>query len=164
MPGPGHIVDSAPLLLYVIERLNNKGTSMNNTTMVINLGADPEHIQLGDKEGRKLRCAEKAPGKKSVTRWFGAIVTGHDVEVADRLAKGDCLVVVGQLQLTEYVPKKPRFKGETIKTDEMPFCKILQVVKSPTFFGAKVDDDEPRLGATVTEAPDLGYDPLAGIA
>ena len=136
---------------------------MNNGTYVVNLGADPETIKLGEKEGRKLRCAEKAPGKKNITRWFNAIVTGYDTETADRLRKGDSIVLVGQMALTEWAPKKPRYKGEMVKSDEMPFAKILQVVKSPSFFNADDAAEEPA-GITTTEAPDLaGDDPLAGV-
>jgi single-stranded DNA-binding protein len=141
---------------------------MNNGTYVINLGADPETIQLGEKEGRKLRCAEKAPGKKNVTRWFNAIVTGYDNETADRLRKGDTLIVMGQMGLEEYAPKKPRYKGEKIRVDVMNFAKIFQVVKSPSFFGG--DDDEgsgetTTAGVTEAEAPDIaaGDDPLAAV-
>lgn len=146
---------------------------MNNFSAVIRLGADPESIQLGDREGRKLRCAEEAPGKKSITRWFSAIVTGKDVEIADRLEKGDMLFITGQLALTEYAPKKTRYKGEKVKSDEMPFAKILQVLKSEKFFGGGEDgeeqggdraDQEPDSGVTATEDPIAGgEDPLADV-
>jgi single-stranded DNA-binding protein len=136
---------------------------MNNGTYIVNLGADPETIRLGEKEGMKLRCAEKAGGKKAITRWFNAIVTGYDAETAARLAKGDTLALAGQLALTEYKPKKPRYKGEMVRADEMPFAKILQVIKSPTFFGEaeKADEgEEPAEGGTdITEVED----PLAGL-
>jgi single-stranded DNA-binding protein len=137
---------------------------MNNFTAICNLGADPESIQLGDREGRKIRLAEKAPGKKAITRWFNAIVTGKDVEIADRLRKGDTIAVTGQLVQTEFAPKKPRYKGEKVKADEMPFCKLMQVIKSKTFFGGEEgeggDAEEPAFnpdGVSETE------DPLAGV-
>lgn len=131
-----------------------------------NLGADPEAIQLGDKEGRKLRLAEKAPGKRNITRWFNAIVVGYDVETADKLRKGDTIILQGQMTKQEYKPKKPRYKGETREVDEMPFAKIFQVVKSPTFFAG--DDAETTEGVEATADPTTAEtpadDPLAGIA
>lgn len=141
----------------------------NNFTAIVNLGADPETIQLGDREGRKLRLADKARGKKAITRWFNMLVTGKDCEVADRLRKGDSILVTGELALTEYKPKKAK-KGEMVRADEMPFGKILQVVKSPSFFGVEEGDDAEeelpgKAGVVETEAPDLdgGADPLADI-
>lgn len=142
---------------------------MNFNVSVVSLGADPEEIQLGEKTGMKLRCAEKARGKKSVTRWFNAIVTGYDADDAKKLRKGDKLVIMGEMAKTEYKPKKPRYKGEMGNSDEMSFAKILVIIKSPTFFA---DDESAEDGegaetgdVTTTDAPDLGADdPLAGIA
>ena len=141
---------------------------MNKGMYIASLGADPESITLGEKEGRKLRLAEKARGKKSVTRWFNAIVTGYDAETADKLRKGDTIIIEGEMVLEEYAPKKPKYKGEKVKADAMPFAKIFQVVKSKTFFGgddAADGDAEPTdTGVTTTDAPDLGgEDPLAGL-
>lgn len=118
---------------------------MNNGTYIVNLGADPEKLELGGKELYKLRCADKTPGKRSIVRWFTAMVGGPDSTVAPRLAKGDTIALTGTMTKEEYAPKKPRYKGEKIETDNMPFAKILQVIKSPTFFGQAdpVDSDEP---------------------
>ncbi len=135
---------------------------MNQGTYVVNLGADPESIQLGEKAGRKLRCAEKAPGKKNITRWFNAIVTGYDLDTADKLRKGDTIILSGQMALTEWAPKNPKYKGEKVKSDEMPFAKIFQVVKSKTFFASDGDEAEAPTGVSETEAPslDAADDPL----
>ncbi len=132
---------------------------MNKSMYVVSLGADPEQIQLGDKEGRKLRCAEKARGKKAITRWFNAIVVGYDNDTADRLRKGDTIILDGELVLEEYAPKKPKYKGEKVRTDSMPFAKIFQVVKSPTFFGQNEasEEGEPAADGTtdqITETED----------
>lgn len=143
---------------------------MNNGMWTANLGADPESIQLGEKEGRKLRCAEKAPGKRNITRWFNAIVTGYDVETADKLRKGDTIILQGQMAKQEYTVKKgAKYKGEKREVDEMPFAKIFQVVKSKTFFAG--DDEAPADadGVTTTDEPSFDPetptdDPLAGIA
>lgn len=137
----------------------------NNGTYIVNLGKDPEELELGGRPCMKLRCAEKAATKKAITRWFTAIVGGPDVETAKRLAQGDTIAVSGELALTEYKPKKPRFKGETVKEDEMPFAKLLRVIKSPTFFAEdtsdKSGDDE---GAPTADAPEGDTPPdLAGL-
>lgn len=142
---------------------------MNNFSAVARLGMDPETIQLGDREGRKLRLVEEAPGKKSIARWFNAIVTGKDVEIADRLEKGDQIFITGQLALTEYTPKKTKYKGEKVKSDEMPFAKILQVLKSEKFFGGGEDGEEgseAEQAATEdagTDGVTATEDPLAGV-
>lgn len=137
---------------------------MNNGSYIVNLGADPEPLTLGDKQLMKLRCADKTPGKRSVVRWITAMVGGPDIAVAARLAKGDSIVVVGTLTKTEYAPKKPRYKGEMIATDEIPFAKILQVVKSPTFFGSvPVTNEDVSAGSAelVTHAVTTGDFPPA---
>lgn len=142
---------------------------MNNGTYIVNLGAEPENIQLGEREGRKLRVCDNTPGKKTIGRWFNAIVTGKDVEIADRLEKGATIALSGQLCLEEYSPKKPRFKGEKVKVDTMPYAKILQVIKSEKFFGGGDADEEAPAdgdsGVTDMEAPSLdgADDPLAGV-
>jgi single-stranded DNA-binding protein len=142
---------------------------MNNFSAVARLGMDPESIQLGDREGRKLRLVEEAPGKKSIARWFNAIVTGKDVEIADRLEKGDQIFITGQLALTEYSPKKTKYKGEKVKSDEMPFAKILQVLKSEKFFGggdAEGSEAEQAAEGTESDTTDgvtATEDPLAGV-
>jgi single-stranded DNA-binding protein len=150
----------------------------NNFTAVVNLGADPETLTLGEREVRKLRCADKARGKKAITRWFNVLVNGKDCETADRLRKGDTILVTGELALTEYTPKgkkgqKGKGKAEAQRADEMPFGKILQVIKSPTFFGeAEAEEGEAAGdygdGVVEIEAPDLdaegpAEDPLSGI-
>jgi single-stranded DNA-binding protein len=145
----------------------------NSGSYIVRLGDDPETIKLGSIEGRKLRCADNTFGKKSVTRWFNAIVTGRDVETADRLRKGNRIVVSGQLVLEEYAPKKPRYRGEKVKTDVMPFAKITEVIESETYFGNAEQQegeggDPAEAGVVETEAPDLTgegaiEDPLANV-
>lgn len=112
---------------------------MNNYTAIVNLGADPEPLTLGGKELIKLRLADKTPGKKAITRWLTAMVGGPDLATAGRLAKGDAIMITGTLVKEEYKPTKPKYKGEMIETDNIPFAKILQVVKSETFFNSKPD-------------------------
>lgn len=142
-------------------------TIMNNYTANVTLGKDAETIKLGEREGRRLRVVDKTYGKKAIDRWFTAIVTGPDVATADRLRTGDQVMISGGLIQEEYEPKKPRYKGEKIKDDVMPFAKILQVTKSPSFFNR----DEPSEAESATEgtgdtsAPDLtgSASPLAGV-
>lgn len=126
---------------------------MNTFTAICNLCRDPEELTLGEKQVMKLRLADNTPGKNNETRYFGAIVSGIDVATAKRLATGDAIMVTGQLVSQEYTAKKDGKgvkKGQKVKTDEMPFAKIMQVVKSPTFFGD-----------TNTAEPDLGSEPAA---
>jgi len=131
----------------------------NNGTYIVNLGKDPEELALGGRPCVKLRCAEKAGNKKAITRWFTAIVGGPDVEVATRLAAGDTIAVSGELSLTEYKPKKQRYKGEMVREDEMPFAKLMRVIKSPTFFSDEAPataSAEPTADAPEGDAaPDL---------
>jgi single-stranded DNA-binding protein len=126
---------------------------MNNGTWIVNLGSKPEKLTLQRDGGTvnlyRLRCAEKCPGKKSITRWFSALVSGQDMEVAAKLETGDTLAVIGQMALTEYEGKN----GKT-REDEITFAKILNVIRSPTFFAGL-----ERKGGT--EAPT--FDPLAGL-
>src|SRR5262245_44100632 len=106
----------------------------NSGVWIVRLGAEPETIKLGEREGRKLRVVCNTFGKNSEDRWFNAIVTGKDVEVADRLEKGNQIALSGQLVQESYKPKKARFKGEQVKVDTMPFAKIMEVIKSDSFF------------------------------
>ncbi len=129
----------------------------NNGTYIVNLGKDPEPLVLGGKDVFKIRCAEKAASKKAITRWFTAIVGGPDLETAGKLAQGDTIALSGELSLTEYKAKKPRYKGEMIREDEMPFAKILRVIKSPTFFAdpaeAPAETGEPTADAPEGDTP-----------
>jgi len=151
---------------------------MNNYTAIVNLTADVEDLTLGERDVKKLRVADNTFGKNSETRFFDVIVSsGPDIEVASRLAKGDQIVVTGTLVAGSYKAKKNSKyakKGQTIKTDSMPFGRILQVTKSPTFFNQdeSLDTDEldkaeegsedaPELGADDQTAE--GDDPLEGV-
>lgn len=131
----------------------------NNCVFVVNLGKDPEKLELGGREVWKIRCAEKAASKKATTRWFTVLVGGPDTGTASRLASGDSILVSGELSRTEYKAKKPRYKGEMIVEDEIPFGKIMRVLKSPTFFAeqeAPTEEGEPTADAPAGDAaPDL---------
>lgn len=107
---------------------------MNTFTAVVNLCGDPEDVTFGEKSLVRLRLADNTPGKQAKARFFNAIVSGPDIDVAHRLAKGDQIVVTGQLSLTEYKAKKGKLAGKLVTSEEMPFAKILQVTKSPSFF------------------------------
>lgn len=124
----------------------------NNGTYIANLGKDPEELELGGRPCVKLRVAEKAASKKAETRWFTAIVGGPDVETAKKLRTGDTIAVTGELVLTKYKAKKPRYAGEMIQEDEMPFAKLMRVIKSPSFFG---DGEAPPAdaGAPTADSP-----------
>lgn len=122
----------------------------NNGTYIVNLGKDPEKLELGGRECYKLRCAEKAGNKKAITRWFTAIVGGPDCATAARLDQGDSIAITGELSLTEYKNKKTR---EMVKEDEMPFAKIMRVIKSPTFFTEQGKPDAADEGAPTADAP-----------
>lgn len=128
----------------------------NNGVWIVNLGADPEPIKLGDKDLYKLRCADKTPGKKSITRWFQAMVGGPDMNTAARLVKGDCIALAGQMTKEEYAPKKPRYKGEKVEVDSMPFAKIMQVVKSETFFNREATGPDVGVESAETVATTTG--------
>ena len=126
----------------------------NNGTYIVNLGKDPEKLTLGGRDCYKLRCAEKAATKKAITRWFTAIVGGPDVSTAERLAKGDSIALTGELALTEYPAKKAKYRGEMIREDEMPFAKIMRVIKSPTFFSEEAAAPDAEQGAPTADAPE----------
>ena len=113
---------------------------MNNGTFIVNLGNNPTEMTFGETKVYKLRCAEKAGNKKAVTRWFNAYVRGGDTAVAARLSEGDSIALTGELSLTEYAPKTPKYKGEMVREDEIPFARILRVIKSKTFFDAPATD------------------------
>lgn len=139
----------------------------NNYTACCNLTKDPEDLTLGERELVKLRLADNTFGKGTETRFFDALVGGPDVEAARQLKSGDQVVVTGQLTKTSYKSKKGKNKGKTVEADSMPFAKLMQITRSPSFFsGESADEPEPD-GST--EAPDLGADegdgtdPLDGV-
>jgi single-stranded DNA-binding protein len=151
---------------------------MNNYTAIVNLTADVEDLTLGERDVKKLRVADNTFGKNSKTRFFDIIVSsGPDIAVASRLAKGDQIVVTGTLVAGEYTAKKNSKyakKGQKVQTDSMPFGRILQVTKSPTFFNQDDEvppvDDEGGEPEGSTEEPELndapddgGSDPLEGV-
>lgn len=150
---------------------------MNTYTAIVNLTHDVENLTLGEREVKKLRVADNTFGKNSETRFFDVIVSsGPDMDVAGRLTKGDQIVVTGTLVASSYKAKKNSKyakKGQTIKTDSMPFGRILQVTKSPTFFNQEDSFDTEELEGEAegsTEEPDLseaqdegGEDPLGGV-
>lgn len=131
----------------------------NSGVWFANLGKDPEDLQLNGKDLVKLRLAEKAGNKKAETRWFTALVGGPDVETARRLAKGDSIAISGEMVLKSYKSKKPADKGRMIFEDEIPFAKLVKVIKSPTFFAegdAPADEGAPTADAPAGDAaPDL---------
>ena len=128
---------------------------MNTFTAVVNVCKAPETLELGGRECVKLRLADNTFGKKSETRFFDAIVSGNDADVAMRLEQGDQIAVTGTLVSTSYKSKRGKNKGKTVQSDQMPFAKILQVTKSPSFFERSDDDEEPEEGAEDTEEPSL---------
>lgn len=127
----------------------------NMFTGIVSLGKDPEALSLGGRECFKIRCAEKGSSKKAVTRWFTAIVGGPDANTAPRLAKGDTIAITGELILTEYTPKTGPNKGKKQTEDEMPFAKIMKVIKSPTFFADSGESGGPQVepGVPSADAP-----------
>lgn len=124
----------------------------NNGTYIVNLGRDPEEMQLGGRDVIKLRVAEKAGSKRAETRWFSAIVGGPDVETAKRLASGDTIALAGELVWTSWTPKQGKDKGKKQFGDEMPFAKLMKVIKSPTFFGGG-EEAPAEEGAPTADAP-----------
>ena len=127
---------------------------MNTFTAIVNLCRSPEPLELGGRACMKLRLADNTFGKQAETRFFDAIVSGNDADVAKRLEQGDQIVVSGTLVATSYKAKKGKNKGKTVQSDQMPFAKILQITKSPTFFsGDGKEDDEAAEGST--DEPDL---------
>lgn len=148
---------------------------MNTFTAIVNLTADVEDLKLGERDVKKLRVADNTFGKNSEARFFDVIVSsGPDMEVAGRLAKGDQIVVTGTLVRSSYKAKKNTKyakKGATVLTDSMPFGRIMQVTKSPSFFNndAAPDDDAPVDDDGTTDEPDIsgtdeGTDePLEGV-
>jgi single-stranded DNA-binding protein len=136
---------------------------MSNTfTSVSNLCKDPESLTLGERELVKLRLACNTFGKNAETRFFDALVGGPDADAAIQLKQGDQIVITGQLVKSSYKSKKGKLKGKSVECDSMPFAKILQITKSPSFFSGegKADADD---GVDQTEAPDLGDAPADDI-
>lgn len=142
---------------------------MSNTyTAVVNLTKDPEDLRLGERDVVKLRCADNTFGKNTETRFFDALVAGPDVEPARQLKTGDQIVITGTLTKTSYKSKKGKNKGKVMESDSMPFAKILQITKSPSFFSGEGASDESAEDEVNTDEPDLGTDaggddPLADI-
>lgn len=137
---------------------------MNTFTAIVNLCRSPEPLELGGRPCMKLRLADNTFGKQAETRFFDAIVSGNDADVAKRLEQGDQIVISGTLVATSYKAKKGKNKGKTIQSDQMPFAKILQVTKSPSFFSGDGEKDEDPAEGTETEAPDLDEGTDAGEA
>lgn len=135
---------------------------MNTFTAIVNLTADVESLKFGEREVRKLRVADNTHGKNDEARFFDVIVSStSDMEVASRLAKGDQIAVTGTLVKSSYTAKKTTKyakKGQKVSTDSIPFGKILQVTKSPTFFNQTGDGEEAE-DTTDTSEPDLGDAP-----
>lgn len=147
---------------------------MNTYTAIVNLTHDVEDLKLGERDVKKLRVADNTFGKNAETRFFDVIVSsGPDMEVAGRIVKGDQIVVTGTLVAGSYKAKKNTKyakKGAVVKTDSMPFGRILQVTRSPSFFNVNTDnapDAEEAADDDTTDEPDIGYegaeDPLAGV-
>ena len=141
--------------------------AMNNFTAVVNLCRAAEPLTLGGRELMKIRAAENTFGKNSETMFLDCIVGGPDAEVAKRLACGDQIVVTGTLQLGSYKAKKGKMAGKTVQTFSIPFAKILQVTKSPTFFsgdGAEESDEGDTSEPDITEGADEPVEnPLADL-
>lgn len=118
---------------------------MNIGIYFVNLTSDPEELKLGERDCVKLRVADNTPGKNSEPRFFDAILgQQRDTDKARRLAKGDRIALQGTLELGSYKAKKDGRgikKGQTIRTDSMPFATIIEVVKSPTFFAKDTDPE-----------------------
>lgn len=146
---------------------------MNTYTAIVNLTADVEDLRLGERDTKKLRVADNTFGKNSETRFFDMIVSsGPDMEVAGRLAKGDQIVVTGTLVRGSYTAKKTTKyakKGAKVITDSMPFGRILQVTKSPSFFNQGETSEDAPADDGSTDEPDItvadeGTDaPLEGV-
>ena len=143
---------------------------MNNFTAVVNVCRAAEPLKLGERECMKLRVADNTFGKNTKTMFIDAIVSGPDTDVSAKLAAGDQIVISGTLKLGEYKAKKGKLKGKMVATYEIPFCKILQVTKSPTFFSEEeeasdepetLDNSEPDL-SPAEDAGDV-EDPLADL-
>jgi hypothetical protein len=128
-------------------------------------------IQLGEKEGRKLRCAEKAPGKRNITRWFNAIVTGYDNETADKLKQGrhadpDRARWPSRSTSPQAAPLQggDARGGRDALREDLPGREVADVLRQDDGDAAEGD------GVSTTEEPSLigtddgGFDPLAGIA
>lgn len=124
----------------------------NNFTCIVNLGKDPEAIQLGGRDIVKLRCAEKAGSKNAETRWFTALVGGPDVATANRLKQGDTIALTGELVSKSYTAKGGPNKGKKVTEDEMSFAKLMKVIKSPSFFGGG-EETPAEEGAPTADAP-----------
>lgn len=141
----------------------------NSYTSVCNLTKDPEDLTLGEREVVKLRLADNTFGKNAETRFFDALVAGPDVDAARQLKSGDQICITGQLTKTSYKSKQGKNKGRTVEADSMPFAKILQITKSPSFFNRDADADAGDSAAQTEEpdltgdAPDDGVDPLEGV-
>lgn len=126
----------------------------NQFTAVCNLTKDPEELTLGERELVKLRVADNTFGKNALPRYFDALVGGPDVDAARQLKTGDQVVLTGQLVKSSYKSKSGKTKGKTVETDSMPFAKLMQITRSPSFFGA----DDAEGGGDEPEAGDPGTD------
>lgn len=129
---------------------------MNIHSAVVTLVNPPEAKQIGTKDIVELRVADRSFGRNAVTKFYTATVSGKDAENAKRLAKNDSLFISGSMQTREYTNKK----GIKVQVDEMPFCRIVQILKSDTFFAKAEDNEAAAEDAKTTELAD---DPLADL-
>ena len=131
---------------------------MNTYTAVVNLTSDPENLTFGDREVTKIRVADNTFGKDNEPRFFDVIVSSKpDMETASRLLKGDQVVVTGTLVRSSYKAKKDGNgvkKGQKVYTDGIPFGRILQVTRSPSFFEGTGNTPEAEDKGS-TDAPSL---------
>lgn len=132
---------------------------MNNCTFVVNLTADPEALSLGGRDVMKLRVADNTWGKNSEPRFFDAILgQQRDIDTANRIEKGDEVVLIGTLVKGSYIAKKNGKgvkKGQKVFTDSMPFASIMKVTRSQKFFEGNAADEQSDDDAGSDEAPDL---------
>lgn len=135
---------------------------MSNTFVAtVNLTHDVEDLKLGERDVKKIRVADNTFGKNAETLFFDVIVSsGPDMAVASRIVKGDQIVVSGQLVKSSYKAKKNTKyakKGQSVTAFSMPFGRIQQVTKSPTFFGGEgtMDEEDVPADEGSTDAPDL---------
>jgi single-strand DNA-binding protein len=124
---------------------------MNQITVVGNVGRDPQELKytssglavlnfsLADTTGKK--------GENQHTNWYDVVVFGEDAEaVVDNIKKGDRLIVVGKVKVSEY-QKKDGTKGKRVEV-------IADGIAKSVYRGKRQATEETL--AQVREAFDLG--------
>ena len=115
---------------------------MNDTTIIGHLGRDPE--VRNTKNGNSVANLNVAVSyAKDVTEWYRVTAWGSNAKFAEKLKKGDRIVVIGQMKTRKWTDKEgnDRYSTELNAGDFFGVvAKAPHVKKSDA--GSELDDDD----------------------